>query len=340
MLEQVDLSLSLSKRAFKLISHSQIERIYELTHLNYENQVPVIILFEGWDAAGKGTAIRALTERLDPRGFKVLPTQAPRTFEQQKPWLWRFWMQIPRHGQIAIFDRSWYGRVLIERVNGLTPIPDWIRAYEEINAFERTLADDDTVFVKFWLHISREEQLSRYVTLTQDPDTAWQVTAEDWENHRRYHEYEAAVEDMLVNTDTPNAPWTIVPSTDMNFKTYLVYRTIIERLEEALGVEETDWKDLETLEAEADKKHQEKKAKKQSKRRAKSQLKEEQALIEQANQTELTAEERGYVEGIDPDYPSFDAADLSEPGEGQEAESDMLDAATLAEQQEGAVPNA
>ena len=179
MLEETDLSLSLSKRAFKLAMHYQVQRMYELEHLAYTTQVPVIILFEGWDAAGKGTVISRLTERLDPRGFKVLPTQAPRTHEKQKPWLWRFWMQLPRRGQMAIFDRSWYGRVLVERVKGLTPIPDWIRAYEEINGFERTLADDDIVMVKFWLHISREEQLRRFIALTQDPDTAWQVTAED-----------------------------------------------------------------------------------------------------------------------------------------------------------------
>ncbi len=266
MLEETDLSLSLSKRAFKLVMHGQIQRMYELEHLAYTTQVPVIILFEGWDAAGKGTVISRLTERLDPRGFKVLPTQAPRTHEKQKPWLWRFWMQLPRRGQMAIFDRSWYGRVLVERVKGLTPIPDWIRAYEEINGFERTLAADDIVMVKFWLHISREEQLRRFIALTLDPDTAWQVTAEDWENHREYDEYEAAVEDMLTNTSTPHAPWTVVPANDMNYKTYLVFKTIIDRLEEALDVERTEWKGLATLEAEAEKKAQAKKKKKQAKK--------------------------------------------------------------------------
>ena len=179
MLEEIDQSICLSKGTFKLVMHDLVQRMYELEHLAYETKIPVIILFEGWDAAGKGTAISMLTERLDPRGFKVLSTQAPRTHEKQKPWLWRFWMQIPRRGQMAIFDRSWYGRVLVERVEGLTPIPDWIRAYEEINGFERTLADDGIVMVKFWLHISREEQLRRFIALTLDPDTAWQVTAED-----------------------------------------------------------------------------------------------------------------------------------------------------------------
>jgi hypothetical protein len=173
-----------------------------------------------------------------------LPTNAPRTHEQQKPWLWRFWMQIPRHGQIAIFDRSWYGRVLVERVEGLTPIPEWIRAYEEINAFERTLADDQTIFIKFWLHISKVEQLRRFLYLSQQPDLAWHVAAEDWEHHRKYDEYLAAVRDMLTNTNTSVAPWTVIPATDPNYRTYQVFRTLIERLEAGLGVEPMTWPDL------------------------------------------------------------------------------------------------
>jgi polyphosphate kinase 2 (PPK2 family) len=240
-LADVDLTQRLSKKAYKQIRKDQLERLYELENECFDRGISVIIVFEGWDAAGKGTAIRTLTQRLDPRGFKVLATQAPRTYEKQKPWLWRFWMDIPRRGQMAIFDRSWYGRVLVERVEGLTPIPDWIRAYEEINAFEHTLADDGTVIVKFWLHIPKDEQLRRFVSLTQDPSTAWEVTAEDWENHRKHDEYEAAVEDMLSNTDTEYAPWDVVPSTHKHYKTYYIFSTIIARLEEALGYEITQW---------------------------------------------------------------------------------------------------
>jgi polyphosphate kinase 2 (PPK2 family) len=244
MLEQADLTLTLAKKAYKQILPLQMERLLDLERLIYEQKRPVMIVFEGWDAAGKGTTIRALTEPLDPRGFKVLPTNAPRTHEQQKPWLWRFWMQIPRHGQIAIFDRSWYGRVLVERVEGLTPIPEWIRAYEEINAFERTLADDQTIFIKFWLHISKAEQLRRFLYLSQQPDLAWHVAAEDWEHHRKYDEYLAAVRDMLTNTNTSVAPWTVIPATDPNYRTYQVFRTLIERLEAGLGVEPMTWPDL------------------------------------------------------------------------------------------------
>lgn len=268
MLEQTDLTLTLTKKAYKQILPLQMTRLLELERLIYEQKRPVIIVFEGWDAAGKGTTIRALTEPLDPRGFKVLPTNAPRTHERQKPWLWRFWMQIPRHGQIAIFDRSWYGRVLVERVEGLTPIPEWIRSYEEINAFERTLADDQTIFIKFWLHISKTEQLRRFLYLSQQPELAWQVAAEDWEHHRKYDEYLAAVRDMLVNTNTPVAPWTVIPATDPNYRTYQVFRTLIERLEGGLGVEPMSWPDLaefgsESAAAETKKKTKAKKEKAQ-----------------------------------------------------------------------------
>lgn len=248
MLDQIDLTLTLSKKAHKQLHTLQMARLIELERLIYERKRPVILVFEGWDAAGKGTTIRALTEPLDPRGFKVLPTNAPRTHERQKPWLWRFWMQLPRHGQIAIFDRSWYGRVLVERVEGLTPIPDWIRAYEEINGFERTLADDQTVIIKFWLHISKTEQLRRFLYLSQLPELAWQVAAEDWEHHRKYDEYLAAVEDMLTNTNTAIAPWTVIPATDAHYRSYLVFRTLIEQLEKALAVEPMEWPDLAALE--------------------------------------------------------------------------------------------
>lgn len=252
MLDSIDLSLSIPKKAFKPIQKAMVERLFELSELVYEQKRPVIVVLEGWDAAGKGTTIRKLTEQLDARGYKVLSTQAARTHEKQKPWLWRFWMNIPRHGQIAIFDRSWYGRVLVERVEGLTPLPEWIAAYEEINQFERTLADDGTVFVKFWLHISKEEQLRRYIALSSAAETAWQVTAEDWEHHRKYDEYMAAVRDMLTSTSTAVAPWTVVPATDREYRLYVVFRTLIHQLEECLVLEPSVWPSPEELGAAVD----------------------------------------------------------------------------------------
>ena len=240
---------AISKQAFKSVQRDMLERIANLSELIYEQKRAAIIVFEGWDAAGKGTTIRALTERLDARGYKVLSTQAPRTHETQKPWLWRFWMNLPRYGQIAIYDRSWYGRVLVERVRGLTPMPEWIAAYEEINQFERTLADDGTIFLKFWLHITRREQLRRFIMLTQQPATSWQVTAEDWENHRLYDEYVAAVRDMLASTNTPYAPWAAVDATDREYRMYSVCRMLIERLEQALDVPTTAWPSADELDA-------------------------------------------------------------------------------------------
>ncbi len=243
----LDETRNISKQAFKRVQRDMLERIAALAELVYEQKRAAIVVFEGWDAGGKGTTIRALTEQLDARGYKVLATQAPRTHEMQKPWLWRFWMNLPRYGQIAIFDRSWYGRVLVERVRGLTPMPEWIAAYEEINQFERTLADDGAILLKFWLHISRREQLRRFMLLTQDPATAWQVTAEDWENHRLYDEYVAAVRDMLASTNKPCAPWAVVDATDREVRMYSVCRAVIDRLEEALDVPTTTWPSLEEL---------------------------------------------------------------------------------------------
>ncbi len=263
MLDSIDLSLGISKKAFKPVQKAMMERLFELSELVYEQKRPVIVVLEGWDAAGKGTTIRKLTEQLDARGYKVLSTQAARTHEKQKPWLWRFWMNIPRYGQIAIFDRSWYGRVLVERVEGLTPMPEWIAAYEEINQFERTLADDGTVFVKFWLHISKEEQLRRYISLSEAPETAWQVTAEDWEHHRKYDEYSAALRDMLASTNTAVAPWTIVPSTDREYRLYVVFRTLIRQLEACLDLPLSIWPSSEELGATSD---SEKPQKKRTKR--------------------------------------------------------------------------
>lgn len=247
LLELMKRPQGLPKQAFKSVQRDMLERFATLAESIYEQKRAAIIVFEGWDASGKGTTIRALTERLDARGYKVLATQAPRTHEKQKPWLWRFWMNIPRYGQIAIFDRSWYGRVLVERVHGLTPAPEWIAAYEEINQFERTLADDGTIFVKFWLHISRREQLRRFIDLAQHPDTSWQVTAEDWENHRRYEEYVAAVRDMLANTSTAYAPWAAIDATNREYRMYSVCRALIERMEETLGSERSHWPDPEAL---------------------------------------------------------------------------------------------
>ena len=235
MLEEVDLRKSLDKKEYKKLMPALRNRLYMLQKAAWDAKIPVVILFEGWDAAGKGTSIQTLTARLDPRGFKLYPVRAARTYEQKRPWLWRFWLKLPGRGEWAMFDRSWYGRVLVERVENLTPEPEWRRAYRDIADFERAIADDGYLIIKFWLHISKQEQKRRFKKLVQDPLTAWQVTAEDWEHHSKYDEYLLAVEEMLERTTTEWGPWTIVEATDRYWTHVKIFRTIIAALEECLG---------------------------------------------------------------------------------------------------------
>jgi polyphosphate kinase 2 (PPK2 family) len=235
MLDEVDLTQSLDKKEYKKLMPALRNRLYALQKAAWDAKVPVVILFEGWDAAGKGTSIQTLTARLDPRGFKLYPIRAARTSEQKRPWLWRFWLKLPGRGEWAMFDRSWYGRVLVERVENLTPESDWRRAYRDIVDFERTIADDGCLIIKFWLHISKQEQKSRFKKLVHDPLTAWQVTAEDWEHHSKYDDYLLAVEEMLERTATEWGPWTIVEATDRYWTHVKIFRTIIAALEERLS---------------------------------------------------------------------------------------------------------
>lgn len=234
MLEKIDLSRKLPKKEYREAMPRLQRRLYDLEKACWDAKIPSIILFEGWDASGKGTSINLLTSRLDPRGFKLYPIQAPRTFETHMPWLWRFWLKTPNYGEMAIFDRSWYGRVLVERVEGLTPEAEWRKGYRDISDFERTLADDGTVILKFFFHISKEEQARRFRRLEKDPLESWHVQSEDWEHHRKYDQYLRATEEMLERTDTEWGPWTIVEATDRRWARARIFRTIIRRLEEAL----------------------------------------------------------------------------------------------------------
>jgi polyphosphate kinase 2 (PPK2 family) len=234
MLEKIDLTRKLSKREYKARLPYLRDRLYDLQKACWSAGIPTVILFEGWDAAGKGTSVKALTRRLEPRGFKLYPIQAPRTYETHMPWLWRFWLKLPNYGEMAIFDRSWYGRVMVERVEGLTPEEQWRKAYRDIANFERTIADDGYMIIKFWLHISKEEQKRRFKKLEKDPLNAWHVQPEDWEHHRKYDEYLLAVEEMLERTETEWGPWTIVEATDRRWARIKIFDTIISRMEYAL----------------------------------------------------------------------------------------------------------
>jgi polyphosphate kinase 2 (PPK2 family) len=191
-----------------------------------------IIAFEGWDAAGKGGAIRRLTERLDPRGYKVYPIAAPRPEEQARHYLWRFWHRIPGPGEIASIDLTRYGRVLMERIEGFARKEEWRRAYDEINQFEKLLADDGCPIVKFFLHISKKEQLRRFHEREKNPYKEWKIGPEDWRNRKRWKQYERAIDDMFDRTDTGAAPWHLVPANHKWYARTEVLRRTVESLED------------------------------------------------------------------------------------------------------------
>jgi polyphosphate kinase 2 (PPK2 family) len=193
-------------------------------------QRPVIIVFEGWDAAGKGGAIRRVTEKLDPRGFVVYPIAAPKGDEATHHYLWRFWNRLPEAGQMAIFDRSWYGRVMVERIEGFCNEAAWKRAYREINYFERQLVDFGTILFKFWLHISPDEQLRRFESRDGDKRRSWKLTDEDWRNREKWDLYEAAVNEMLLKTSTLAAPWTVIEGNSKAYARIKILRTLVEKL--------------------------------------------------------------------------------------------------------------
>jgi polyphosphate kinase 2 (PPK2 family) len=235
MLEQADLDQALPKEEYQRRLPQLQQRLYNLEHALFTANIPTLLVFEGWAAAGKGGAINTLTEHLDPRGFRVVPITPPRTYETRYPWMWRFWQKIPANGQIAIFDQSWYRRVLIERVNKVIRKREWQAAFQDIAEFEEMLAADGAVIVKFWLHISQKEQARRFKKLLKDRLTAWQVTDEDAAQHANYNRYVKAVEAMLLRTDAPHAPWVIVPATDRYFARLSLLDAIIRTLENRLG---------------------------------------------------------------------------------------------------------
>jgi AMP-polyphosphate phosphotransferase len=195
----------------------------------------VVAAFEGMDAAGKGGAIRRITAALDARQYRVVPVSAPSPEELARPYLWRFWFHLPPRGNYTIFDRSWYGRVLVERVRGLAPPRDWQRAYDEINEFERQLTEHSIVVAKFWLSVSRKEQLERFGERDRNPLKRFKVDPEDWANRKRWNDYQLAAREMIARTDTAHAPWTVVPADDKRHARLTVLRALADRIETALG---------------------------------------------------------------------------------------------------------
>src|SRR3954462_7287209 len=195
---------------------------------------PLCVLLEGWDASGKGGAIKRLVAPLDARHVRVASFAAPTADEKRHHYLHRFVPALPGWGGMAVLDRTWYGRVLVERVEGFATEAQWRRAYDEIDEFERMLAADGIIFAKLWVHISEAEQLRRFERRRDDPLKAWKLTDEDWRNRGKRAEYEAAVEDMLVRTDTPEAPWTVVPAEDKRYAHVAVVDRVCEAIEDGL----------------------------------------------------------------------------------------------------------
>ncbi|MCX6545306.1 MAG: polyphosphate:AMP phosphotransferase [Acidobacteria bacterium] len=194
-----------------------------------------ILVFEGWDAAGKGGAIRRVTDALEARQYQVIPIAAPTDEERAHHYLWRFWRHLPRSGRLTVFDRSWYGRVLVERVEGFATEREWMRAYAEINQFENQLLHHGIVLLKYWLHITEDEQLRRFKEREKTPYKTWKITEEDWRNRTKWQPYEMAVNDTIEHTSTHEAPWTLVESNDKNYARLKVIKTLCARLDKAMS---------------------------------------------------------------------------------------------------------
>ncbi|HEX7245336.1 MAG TPA: UDP-galactose-lipid carrier transferase [Solirubrobacterales bacterium] len=239
-LEEVDLSLSLTRREEERELSAAWERLTRL-RLTLGGLIgsqgvgpPLLVLFEGWDASGKGGSIKRLVAPLDPRHVRVVQFAAPTHDEKRHHFLRRFWQVLPGWGGMAVFDRSWYGRVLVERVDGLATREQWLRAYDEINGFERTLADEGTIVVKLWLHISESEQLKRFERRAADPLKAWKLTDDDWANRERRSAYLEAIEDMIARTDQPRAPWSLIAAESKRYARVAVVRAVNEAIESGM----------------------------------------------------------------------------------------------------------
>lgn len=234
VLSKVDLSKEVAKAEYKEKLDKYQSKLSVLQYEMYKKGIPSVFGFEGWDAGGKGGAIRRLTAALDPLGYSVNPVAAPNVVEKSFNYLWRFWTRFPKQGDIAIFDRTWYGRVMVERIEGFATQDEWGRAYAEINEMEAQWAEYGTVIGKFWLQIDKDEQYKRFKEREQNPNKEWKITDEDWRNREKWDAYEAAVNEMLVRTSTDYAPWTIVEGNNKYYARLKVLKTVIEMFEKRL----------------------------------------------------------------------------------------------------------
>lgn len=233
-LSHVDNKQALGRREYRSRLAQTQGELNRLCRQAKQKGVSSLLVFEGWDAAGKGGAIRRILQALDPRVYRVIPTAAPTDEEHARHYLWRFWRHLPKEGSITIFDRSWYGRVLVERIEGFARTDEWQRAYEEINEFEHELVESGMMICKYWLHITKDEQLRRFEERKATPHKRWKLTDEDWRNRAKWNDYEAAVNDMIQRTNTPSVPWTIVPSNDKYTSRICVLETLCEHLRKTM----------------------------------------------------------------------------------------------------------
>ena len=233
-LDEVSLDKTIGEDAYKEELKQLQSKLNALHYRLYRKKIPVIIVYEGWDAAGKGGNIKRITEALDPRGFEVHPIASPEPHEKARHYLWRFWTRLPKTGHIAVFDRSWYGRVMVERLEGFCSTNDWQRAYNEINEFEKELSQWGAVIIKFWVQIDKDTQLERFTDRKNTPEKQWKITEEDWRNREKWDDYEVAVNEMLQKTSTTYAPWHILESVDKRYARIEALKIVIKALEEAL----------------------------------------------------------------------------------------------------------
>ncbi|MDE7394860.1 MAG: polyphosphate:AMP phosphotransferase [Clostridiales bacterium] len=210
------------------------KKLSKLHNELYRRRIPVVLCYEGWDAAGKGGNIKRITSALDPRGYEVHPIASPEPHEKARHYLWRFWTRLPKNGHVAIFDRTWYGRVMVERLEGFCSENDWQRAYNEMNEFEKELADWGAIVIKFWVHIDKDTQLERFTERQNTPSKQWKITDEDWRNREKWDLYETAVNEMLEKTNTAYAPWVVLESKDKKYARIKALKTVIKAIEDRL----------------------------------------------------------------------------------------------------------
>ena len=234
ILAKSDLSLTYTKEEYKQRLDKLQKKMEKLHGELYRRRIPVVLGFEGWDAGGKGGAIKRLTEKMDPRGYVVHPTASPNDIERAHHYLWRFWTDMPKAGHVTIFDRTWYGRVMVERIEGFCTRQEWQRAYKEINAMERDLADAGTIVLKFWMQIDKDEQERRFKARQENPQKQWKITDEDWRNREKWDQYEEAVNEMLIRTSTPDAPWIVVEGNCKYYARIKVLECVVEAIEKKL----------------------------------------------------------------------------------------------------------